>query len=273
MRKIIDFPGKVVMMTPELAKELLSTMTGNRNLRKNVFLKYKADMSEGRWECNWEPIHRVNGKLVNGQHRLNALMAAGVTLPMLIVDVDSVHHVDEAAKRGPYDFVDIANGPDVAAAAVWVLRYEATEPGCRLTSHADVATRSSLVQERMLEDNLLSMSVAYCKLDAFSGWLPRSIAAFVHYMGGKSSPDRIDAFILDVATGAGLKKGTGPYTLRASLLSPRSQKARPARDVICALTTKAWLQYEADAKCAVLRYNATEPFPRFKTPSDGGDAR
>lgn len=264
--------ARFVLITVEVAKAMLSTMVGNRNMRKRAVQKYAADMVGGLWEDNGEPIHVVDGRLVNGQHRLNAVIASGVPIELLVVYTESHDRIDTGMKRTPGDFLmDIDNGKDVAAAAAWVLRYEATTPGNRIAIHDAVEARHTMAQDRARSDERLQLSVSFCKTDAFSGWLPCSIASFVHYMGGCTDQVKADEFIMQLKTGAGLSKGDAAYALRATLLSPRSQKAKPHRDVIAALTAKAWLHHEVGTKCGVLRYSSTEPFPRFRCDIDGGD--
>ena len=74
-------------ITPEKAKEYLAHNTNNyRSLMPATVKAYAADMAAGRWEINGEPIaFDENGTLKNGQHRLNAIMASGETIPILVV--------------------------------------------------------------------------------------------------------------------------------------------------------------------------------------------
>ncbi len=105
----------LVDITPELAKKWLSQNTHNRNLRERVVNGYAADMRDGNWVEDGQsikfakgdvvlldnpPIH--GGPLLDGQHRLSAIVTADATIRMLVVSnlPDSTQEVmDTGAKR------------------------------------------------------------------------------------------------------------------------------------------------------------------------------
>lgn len=64
---------------PPEAESILSRMTGNRKRRKTYVDTLAADMREGRWVDTHEPIAMsVDGNLIDGQHRLAAVVLSGV---------------------------------------------------------------------------------------------------------------------------------------------------------------------------------------------------
>lgn len=72
--------------TPTQAKEALGTNHVNRNLREAQVKKYTRDMEEGRWTFCPDPIaFDKKGNLINGQHRLNAQIAANKTIQWVVV--------------------------------------------------------------------------------------------------------------------------------------------------------------------------------------------
>lgn len=102
-----------IYITPELASVLLSKNNTNRSLRKNTVLAYSQQMLKGEWkENNPDPIILSrNGKLLNGQHRLNAVLKSEKTLSwnIYIMDKDDVDPmdlmVDQALKRNSADIL------------------------------------------------------------------------------------------------------------------------------------------------------------------------
>jgi hypothetical protein len=72
-------------VTPLLAAKWLESNTKNpRPLVSRYVDIYASDMKHGRWaECS-DPICFRDGKLVNGQHRLNAVIKSGVTVPLYV---------------------------------------------------------------------------------------------------------------------------------------------------------------------------------------------
>lgn len=95
--------AQVETITPKLAAEYLKRNTENyRNKRFRDIALYAEQMKAGRWELNGEPIcFSESGKLLNGQHRLCAVIKADVPVKMLVVrDVsDEVSVFDSGITR------------------------------------------------------------------------------------------------------------------------------------------------------------------------------
>jgi len=74
-------------VTPRVAAHWLKANTNNRNLRPNAVAAMVADMLNGRWVT--PPVDSIvfgsDGSLYDGQHRLTAIVKAGVTLRMRVV--------------------------------------------------------------------------------------------------------------------------------------------------------------------------------------------
>jgi len=66
------------LFAPAECQAILDRMTGNRNCKPRVVAKYASDMTEGRWVDTHEPIAMsVDGNLIDGQHRLAAVIESG----------------------------------------------------------------------------------------------------------------------------------------------------------------------------------------------------
>lgn len=116
----------VEYITPELAKKYLDTMGANRALKMNRVKTLANDMKRGAWENNGASIvFNRSGRLVDGQHRLNAIIQAGTPQELVVVrDVtDDVTVFDFGAKRSVPDILraggmsaELANPTNVAIA-------------------------------------------------------------------------------------------------------------------------------------------------------------
>lgn len=104
-----------VEVNPELAKTWLAKNPPdkNRNLRDSTVEAYARDMVGGRWAPNHQAIaFKTNGDLMDGQHRLSALVLAGVTLPFLVCF--GVPEKIEGVKADVMDTIDRGNPRSVA---------------------------------------------------------------------------------------------------------------------------------------------------------------
>ena len=74
---------KEMLITPEYAKSLLEKNDQNRNLNKNKVSQYAEDMRNGKWQLNGEDIEiSTSGRVLNGQHRLKAIISCGKPIVM-----------------------------------------------------------------------------------------------------------------------------------------------------------------------------------------------
>jgi hypothetical protein len=111
-----------VWVTPEIAALWLHRNMKNRPLREIHIKTMARDMEKDRWEYTGEAIKfSSTGRLIDGQHRLRAIVASGVTLKMMVViDVpDEAQAVmDSGARRSTGDalaFRDEVNVSTLAA--------------------------------------------------------------------------------------------------------------------------------------------------------------
>jgi hypothetical protein len=78
----------LVTMTPELARELLERNASERTSRSDQELVecYAEQMRRGEWLPTYDTLKvNASGGLMDGQHRLQAVIRSGWTGPMLVV--------------------------------------------------------------------------------------------------------------------------------------------------------------------------------------------
>jgi hypothetical protein len=120
---------KIEVITPEIAKEYLQKNTENyRYLNRNRVISYARDIELGKWEFNGESIKfNKSGILVDGQHRLAAIVKANVPVKMLVVyDVDDDVKIYDIAQARTITQIakasglggDVANNSVMSAASI-----------------------------------------------------------------------------------------------------------------------------------------------------------
>lgn len=78
---------KIVLMTvtPELAAHYLQNNKSNRKLHPSHVARLADDIRSGRWQLTHQGIAiNRHGELLDGQHRLRAIVATGVAVPMMV---------------------------------------------------------------------------------------------------------------------------------------------------------------------------------------------
>jgi hypothetical protein len=100
---------EVVSVTPDMAKEWLAENdSGNRSVSLADVFRLSADMSSGQYELTHQGIaFNKSGVLIDGQHRLRAVVKSGCTVRMVICrDVDaSVHAAIDLGRKRSLGFV------------------------------------------------------------------------------------------------------------------------------------------------------------------------
>jgi len=72
------------LITPERAKEILRTGSPSGAVSKAKVEAFKTKMEAGRWREEGEFIYIRNGKLMNGHHRLEAVIRSGMSIKFRI---------------------------------------------------------------------------------------------------------------------------------------------------------------------------------------------
>jgi hypothetical protein len=104
---------EVMTVTPAMAEKWLAATTfRNRNVSSTVVFRYAADIAKGEWLLNGESIVLDdNGNVIDGQHRLRAIMKSGRSIQSVVVrgvSSETFHTIDIGKKRGHGDVLSIA---------------------------------------------------------------------------------------------------------------------------------------------------------------------
>jgi hypothetical protein len=145
---------EMVSVTPEIASAWLGQNHGNRNQRRHKVDQYARDLAAGTWMTTGDPIRfDWNDRLIDGQHRLEAVVSSGVTMFTLVVrglDPRVQDVLDQGAKRSAADAL-IFNGASgvatIIAAAANVA--DAVETG-RVSRYGD-AVKANLTNSEVLD--------------------------------------------------------------------------------------------------------------------------
>lgn len=131
-----DLIIEVKDVTPKMAEEILINHNGlNRKINKRHVEALALNMCKGSWKFNGDAVRFDNkGNLIDGQHRLSAIVACNKTMPLLLIsglDESIIRTIDQEVK--PRNLSDILkmDGIDYANKVASCLnRYFALKSSC-----------------------------------------------------------------------------------------------------------------------------------------------
>ena len=118
---------KNVFITPEYAEKLLKKNVSNRPLNKKTIEWYAYQMERGQWTVSGQTISISDrDELLDGQHRLQAIVKSGVSLWFTIaynVPSESFINYDNLRSRSAKDALSIEKIPNAVNMATMIYAY------------------------------------------------------------------------------------------------------------------------------------------------------
>lgn len=257
-------------VTPAMAAEMLTYNDRNRPLTAVTVKRYAADMKAARWEYTRTPVIFSGERLIDGQHRLAAIVESGavVRLDVAFGAPDrAFYFIDRGKTRTAGDIFSIngvTNAAMSAAATLVVIHYEA---GTMLTG-VNQGGSGGLGHDRLYEEyikrpDLPRSALAGHLFRANVGLAPPSLMMALHYICAKHNRAQADDFFHKLATGENISRTDAVFMLRKKLLA-QSVSERLTRVAIAAMTIKAWNNMRAGRTTEQLRWAGNETFPRAR---------
>ena len=235
-----------VTVGPEEARLLLTANTRNRPLKPAVVSGYSHAMEVGHWgECPEPLAFDWNGALIEGAHRLHAIIRSGTRQRFTIAtgySPDTFKHLGKGSYRSLADDIALLGIPNYKLVATLARRLavyaksgqmsrsiiafgkNGSGPGATgyadSVDHLEVATKYAPIAESARFGNSFRHKGANREL------VHRSVLALLHAL---YSPwyAGTEAFLTRVVTGLGLDEGDPAYALRARL---EANIAMPVKD-------------------------------------------
>jgi hypothetical protein len=237
--------SEVVNVTPGLAAFILDRNADNRGIKSTKIKQYVADMKAGHWTLNGEPIIvSQTGELNDGQHRLSALIDAGIVLPFLFVfgvTRESRTTVDQGAARGANDYLAMNGTPNSKAAASLTRLLIGYEEAAGNTMGNAGAVTSAQIMERVENDPLIAKAASYAQaISSYAkGILSPALIGFTFYVLSKVDADEAREFMDQVCIGENIKRGDPAFAVRHAL----SNASETARAQKAEMLFRAWNAY------------------------------
>lgn len=253
-----------VTMTPALASKLLQGNTGNRNLGQQRITAMAADIASGNWRPDGTPIRvSKSGKLLDGQHRLSAIIRAGCDVPVILIedlDEDTQLVIDSGRARTFNDYLVVRGYPDHLTAAtltslLWrwehgVINFEAGQGEWKTRPIATLTNLWELFEQREPD---IHHAMAVARRASKYVRLSRSVLGVGYIVCSDIDRDDASDFF------AQLEGSQPPDNAAATLI--RVMNARAANPSIqtdqvfqLAFLFKAWNAYREGRRISILRW-------------------
>lgn len=235
--------ASVETVTPMCAEEWLGKNLTNRTVRYRVVHAYARDMVSGSWQLTGEPVKfSVHGRLLDGQHRLHAVIEAGVPVEMLVVRglPESTQTVmDSGARRTAGDALKLrgeASYTHLAAASrlgIAFLGGEALEGRSTAPTHTEIL--------KFIDEHPdLREAVALAAHHRNGIDIPQSVLALSAWILSRVDAEDLQVFFEQISEKTNLKKGDAVLALINRLGEIRRTGRRASNTDYLSLLFRAW---------------------------------
>lgn len=253
----------LVQVTPAVAEELLGKNVRNRNVREKVVRAYGRDMRADNWLVTGEAIKIAeDGDLIDGQHRLLAVIWSGVTVPMFVakgIRADAQRVMDTGAKRSPGDMLKLdghANAHHLAAAARFAITYLASSASPSRTQR-DAVTNSELSE--FLENNQdFPAAVAAVLHYRRTIDIPMSVTGVTWWLLAQLDPEACETFFHSIANNQTSGAGDPRNTLIQRLATARRNNESLTQTAQLSMLFRAWNHWRKGLPLAKLQVYSRE---------------
>jgi hypothetical protein len=263
--------SQIETISPKTATSLLQSWNGNRNVSKVLLDRYTKDMAANQFESlNGETLKvSESGKLVDGQHRLMALVAANATLKFLVVRgvaEESFVTIDSGKSRSVADVVGIAgfvNTHTAVAAARIMIQFQ--ELGLMSRDPRLKPSKTEIIRFIEINNETIQASIHLVERAKARTFIGMSIPVAIHALATMAGLGaKADRFMTELGSGIfDVEDVTRHpvYLLRQRLIAMATQRVKPQPVILCGFVIKAWNAFAQNRKVGVLKFIAGEEFP------------
>lgn len=235
---------EVVHVTPEMAEKMLTKNDHNRNIRQAKVDQFARDMIAGRWVLNGEAVQiAVDGTVLNGQHRLKAIVRSGKTIPLLIVKglpIEAQETIDTGAKRSLGDSLALRGEANPTLLAAITRRAAMWDAGAR-TNIGKIVPSEQECRSYLANQPLLRLATDVAARSRKYINCPGSVFGLAFYLCARQDVIEAKAFFIDELTeGIGVDYRSPAWALRKRLASETERRGRVAETDLLGYLLRAW---------------------------------
>ncbi len=259
------------LITPEKAQKFLANNKGNRQISRRHIDFLREQMISGKWKFTGDMIKISDtGRLLDGQHRLQAIVQSNTPQIMLIgygFNEDIFGTIDTGKNRTAADLIAIngfTNAKNMQSMARFVLSFNKgayTLPNSRSSTAMTKISNQEILDfvqnnEEMV-DIIKFAGEIYYKIRSIS----HANLAGLYMLMAKKNQVECDYFFEKYGSGLDLHSKHPIYLLREKLLKfSMSKRKMESREKI-ALFIKAWNAFLLKKDVGMLTFKTDEAFP------------
>lgn len=265
---------ETVSVGPKEATEMLGSNIDNRKQTLDHVAFLATQMASGKWKFCADPIRfGKSGRLIDGQHRLLAVIKSNTVQEFLVIrglDDEVFDALDSGRNRKASDILSIEKIPNstfVAALIGMILAYErgmtsilrgGMSGGGKATARAVKKISNAEILD-FARENDLSEYIAYGRqCNSVLSIYTQTEYAFLKYVFDKISVEDSSTFLERLSSGIGLDAGSPILLLRNKMIENKSNVLKMTGTMKAQLTFKAWNYFRENRAIKVLQYSQSE---------------
>ncbi len=258
---------------PAEASEILEHNTHNLPMRNRLTMRYAEDMSAGNWARNGETVKIAdNGTLLDGQHRLAAVVLSGTAQEFLVVrglPMEAQRTVDSGRMRALGTVLTLDGIRNATTVGSIGRRALAWEGGARRDiTRPNVDATPTQVMIFLAEHPEIEQVHAprAMRVRAMTS-IPPTMLGLASWLFERIDPADADDFFDRLSTGANMDNDHPIMGLRRIALTHNVARKRQADWIWLALLIKAWNLYRAGETVQLFTFKVGGATPeRFPEP-------
>lgn len=256
-----------VKITPKIAKSMLEQNTNNRRLRNHHVDKLVKEMRAGKWKKTGTPIQiSESGRLLDGQHRLHAVLQSGVSIEFVVirgVPDQSNDVIDTGVRRSAGDVFQWNGVVKNYAVIPSIIQFAyAIKRGAQDVGYVEELTHQKLLEIYNEREDFWNdaTTLAQKYYNECGKLLSTSLIGGFYAVFHDIDKDAADKFMYQLCTGKSITNES-ICVLKNKLLQLAAAGEKLKKNFRNAFIIKTWNAYRTNVEFSQLRVNQDEPFP------------
>lgn len=233
-------------ITPELAASYLEKNNKNRKLTPSWVEYYCNQMKSNQWQPTGDTIKlSTNKDLLDGQHRLKAIIMYGKPVDMFVaegLEPESFDVLDTGKSRTAGDVLSVfgvEKANNIASIVRFIIHFK---KGMFSEGYhkIDAATHHDIAQFVKVHPNLNEVLDFCHNIYRDFRYIPTSVLGGLYFLFAEKNQEKVDLFFQQYRTGIDLKKNDPAYVLRDRLIRDQVNKTKFSRRQKVALFIMCW---------------------------------